>query len=70
MPTTRDDGNPDDVQACWVISSSGLVTTTMTACGDVAATRSARSPTIAAFVPTRSARLMPGCRGLPAVITT
>jgi hypothetical protein len=70
IPSTREAGKPDRTQACWVISSSGLVTTTSTACGDVAATRSATSPTIAAFVPIRSVRLMPGCRGRPAVITT
>jgi len=65
IPTTRWDGKPDARQACWVISSSGLVTTRITASGQAAATRVATSPTMAALVLTRSDRLIPAAgRGL------
>jgi hypothetical protein len=70
IPITRCFGNAVTSAARWVISSSGLLTTTSTASGDVSRTRPATSRMMAAFLPRRSIRLMPGCRGRPAVITT
>jgi hypothetical protein len=70
IPTTRRLGNPATSDARNVISSSGLVTTTITASGDPGTTFSTTSRTTAAFLPRRSMRLMPGCRGNPAVMTT
>ena len=70
MPTTRSFGKRDAVFATWHMASSGLETTTRTAFGDRLTISLVTEPTIASFVVTRSSRLMPGERGLPAVITT
>jgi hypothetical protein len=52
------------------MASSGLETTTRTAFGDRVTASFVTAETIVSFVVTRSSRLMPGERGLPAVITT
>ena len=63
-------GKPEPFEASAVISSSGLLTTMMTASGADLATFSAHLRTILALVSIRSIRLMPGLRGRPAVMTT
>ncbi len=70
MPSTRSGGKPLRSRATWVISSSGLLTTTRTAWGATAASFSATEPTISALTAVRSVRDIPGLRGLPAVMTT
>ena len=70
IPTTRSFGNPETAWATWHIASSGFETTTMTLLGDRRTTSFVTAATIASFVVTRSSRLIPGERGLPAVITT
>ena len=70
MPMTRWRGNPLISAAREVISSSGFVTTMMMAPGEAGAICSTTLRMMAAFLPSRSIRLMPGCRGNPAVITT
>ena len=52
------------------MASSGLETTITTASGLVSRILTATSPTIFAFVESRSSRLMPGLRAMPAVTTT
>ena len=70
MPTTRSFGNRETAFATWHIASSGFETTTRIASGEWRTTSFVTAVTIASFVVTRSSRLMPGARGLPAVITT
>ena len=70
MPRTRLAGKPERCWARWVISSSGLVTTTMTADGAYRAMASASGPTISALAWVRSVRVIPGLRARPAVSTT
>jgi hypothetical protein len=70
MPTTRCFGNREVESATWHMASSGFETTTTTACGERRTASFVTAETIASFVVTRSSRLMPGARGLPAVITT
>ena len=70
MPKTRSFGQPEAVLATWHIASSGFESTMMIASGDCAIACSTTEPTIFSFVATRSSRLMPGCRGSPAVTTT
>ena len=70
MPTTRSGAKPETRQARYVISSSGLVTTIRIANGERAAAAPTQACTTSAFVRSRSWRLIPGCRGRPAVITT
>ena len=70
MPTTRFFANRETALATWHIASSGFETTTMIASRERLATSRVTEPTIASFVVTRSSRLIPGERGLPAVITT
>jgi hypothetical protein len=70
MPTTRFFFSLDAALATWHIASSGLETTTMIASRERFTTSRVTEPTIASFVVTRSSRLMPGERGLPAVMTT
>ena len=69
-PNTRSFGKPETLFATWHIASSGFETTIRMASGDWATACSVTEPTIFSFVVTRSSRLMPGCRGSPAVITT
>jgi hypothetical protein len=68
-PMTRSLGKPETSAARAVISSSGLETTITTASGEPSANLRVTSPTILALVSRRSIRLMPGLRGIPAVIT-
>jgi hypothetical protein len=70
IPKTRSRGKPDASAARNVISSRGFVTTIRIASGEPGATFATTSRTIAAFFARRSIRLIPGCRGNPAVITT
>ena len=70
MPNTRSFGQAETFLATWHIASSGLETMTRIASGLAAITCSVTDLTIFSFVVTRSSRLMPGCRGRPAVITT
>ena len=70
MPTTRCFLKRDAAFATWHIASSGFETTTSTASGDLLTASFVTVETIASFVATRSSRLMPGERGLPAVMTT
>ncbi len=70
MPTTRAFGKRETAFATWHIASSGFETTTSTAFGDRRTISFVTAVTIASLVATRSSRLIPGARGLPAVITT
>ena len=70
MPNTRSRGQPVAARATWHIASSGFETTTRIASGDCSAAASAQLRTICSFVVTRSSRLIPGLRGIPAVMTT
>jgi hypothetical protein len=70
IPKTRSFGQPEVDLATWHIASSGLETTITIASGLVATTSRVTDPTIRSFVVTRSSRLIPGCRGKPAVTTT
>jgi hypothetical protein len=56
--------------ATWHMASSGLETTTRTAFGERFTASFVTAETIISLVVTRSSRLIPGERGLPAVITT
>ena len=53
----------------WHIASSGFETTTTVALGECFTASFVTAATIASFVVTRSSRLIPGARGLPAVTT-
>ena len=70
IPKTRSLGQPETFLATWHMASSGFETTIRIASGDRAITSAVTEPTIRSFVVTRSSRLIPGERGLPAVITT
>jgi hypothetical protein len=70
MPTTRCFLKRDAAFATWHIASSGFETTTRIAFGERFTASFVTADTIASLVDTRSSLLMPGDRGLPAVITT
>ena len=70
MPTTRCFLKREAAFATWHIASSGLETTTRIASGECLTASFVTDETIASFVETRSSRLIPGDRGLPAVMTT
>ena len=70
IPKTRFFLKREAVLATWHIASRGLETTTTIASRERLTTSRVTEPTIASFVVTRSSRLIPGERGLPAVITT
>ena len=70
IPKTRSRGRPLASAARNVISSSGFDTTITIVSGEPGTTFAMTSRMIAAFLPSRSIRLIPGCRGNPAVITT
>ena len=70
IPNTRSFGQSATCLATWHMASSGLETMISTASGDCATACSTTDPTIFSLVVTRSSRLMPGERGLPAVTTT
>jgi hypothetical protein len=70
IPTTRFRFHREVAFATWHIASSGLETTIRIASRERLTTSRVTDPTIASLVVTRSSRLMPGDRGLPAVITT
>ncbi len=70
MPTTRCFLKREVAFATWHIASSGFETTTRIAPGECLIASFVTAETIASFVATRSSRLIPGERGLPAVMTT
>ena len=70
MPTTRCFLKRDVALATCHIASSGFETTTRIAFGECFTASLVTDYTMASFVETRSSRLMPGERGLPAVMTT
>ena len=70
IPTTRCFLKREVAFATWHIASSGFETTTRIAPGECFTASFVTAETIASFVETRSSRLIPGERGLPAVITT
>ena len=69
-PSTRCAGKPDAFHAVYTIASSGFDSTMMIEFGACCATFSATLDTMPMLVTIRSSRLMPGLRGMPAVITT
>ena len=69
-PITRAAGKPVTWNVRWTIASSGFETTITIASGLVSRIFAATSPTIRALVESRSSRLMPGLRAMPAVTTT
>ena len=70
MPSTRSRGKPECLKAACAMASSGFETTIRIASGEVATTRVITSAMIFALVCSRSSRLMPGLRAIPAVMTT
>ena len=67
MPITRSSGKPVKLAARWVISSSGLLTMTSVDSGACVRMPLHTDSMMAALTAVRSVRLIPGCRGLPAV---
>ena len=70
MPITRSRGKPDCLYAVCAIASSGLATTSRMQFGDAATALATTSLMILKLVFSRSSRLIPGLRAMPAVITT
>ncbi len=70
MPITRSFGKPVASLATQHITSSGFDTTMTIAFGEVFLICSLTDFTMPAFVLSRSSRLMPGLRAMPAVMTT
>ena len=70
MPTTRCFSKPETLYATYVMTSSGLETTTRIDCGDFATTCSVTVFTMPALVSWSCSRVMPGLRAMPAVMTT
>ena len=69
-PSTRCVGKPEAFHAVYTIASSGFERTMITESGACFATFSATLDTMPMLVTIRSSRLMPGLRGMPAVMTT
>ena len=70
MPMRRFAGRPDMRYASVVMTSSGFVTQMNTAFGDASTAWSMTERMMPAFTPSRSSRVMPGLRAMPAVMTT
>jgi hypothetical protein len=70
MPITRSRGNPVASLATQHMTSSGLETTITMALGELRLMFSPTDFTMPALVLSRSSRLMPGLRAMPAVMTT
>src|SRR5438105_1778267 len=70
MPITRSRGNPVTCLVTQHITSSGLETTRTIASGQWRLISSETCFTMSALVRTRSSRLIPGLRAMPAVTTT
>ena len=70
MPITRSRGKPAFLYAVCAIASSGLATMIRMQFGDAATALSTTSDMILKLVFSRSSRLIPGLRAMPAVITT
>ena len=62
--------NTEDIYAAYVIASTGFVKTIKIASGEYRVTSFVTARITRAFVETRSSRLMPGLRAIPAVMTT
>ncbi|CJA86714.1 Uncharacterised protein [Streptococcus pneumoniae] len=69
-PITRSFGNPASLNTEYVIASTGFVNTTIIAFGEYFAMSRVILFIILEFVATKSSRLIPGLRAIPAVITT
>ena len=70
IPITRSRGNPVTCFVTQHITSSGFETTRTMALGQCCLICCETCFTMSAFVRTRSSRLMPGLRAMPAVTTT
>ena len=70
MPTTRWRGKPVASFMTYAITSRGFDTTITTASGATRAISRPTECTIPALVRSRSSRLIPGLRAIPAVTTT
>lgn len=70
MPMRRFAGTPLSRYASVVMTSSGLVTHTNTASGEASRAAPITDRMMPAFTPSRSSRVMPGLRAMPAVMTT
>ena len=70
MPMTRFLGNPLASRATWHMASSGLLTMIRVLSGATAAISRTTFSMIPMLVERRSSRLMPGFRGIPAVMIT
>ena len=70
IPTTLFAGSPDFCCITHTIASSGFVITITNACGQYCLIPSATVAITPAFFATKSSRLIPGCRGNPAVTMT
>ena len=69
MPMTRSRGKPVTCLATQHITSSGFEITTTIAFGDAFLISAETAFTMSALVRTRSSRLIPGFRAMPAVTT-
>ena len=69
-PKTRFFGKPDALYTAYVMASTGFVNTRMYVSGEYLTTDSVTEVIIPAFVLTRSSRLIPGLRAIPAVMMT
>ena len=69
MPMRRFAGTPLSRYASVVMTSSGLVTHTNTASGEASRAAPITDRMMPAFTPSRSSRVMPGLRAMPAVMT-
>ena len=70
MPNTRVRGKPLVSYTFWTMASRGLVTAIMMQLGEYLTTCSVTEVVIFMLVNSRSSRLIPGRRAMPAVITT
>ena len=70
MPMTRCLGKPLASYATWHMASRGLLTMMRMAWGERDATSWVTFLTMPALVDSRSSRLIPGLRGMPAVMMT
>ena len=70
MPMRRSAGRPLSRNASVVMTSSGFVTQMNTAFGDASRAWPITDFMMPAFTPSRSSRVMPGLRAMPAVMTT
>ena len=67
---TRFFGKPDSLKTVYVIASTGFVNTIIKQFGEYLTTSFVTAFIIPWFVVTKSSRLIPGLRAMPAVMTT